>query len=264
MNKALLLKTGVILLITVVLLIAVSQISSVIAERKSYQTLAKQSIANSWTGKQSVIGPIISLPYTIEWQEKRWSKDRKEMIPKTHFRRGVKYIIPESLHVDSVIDSDELYQGIYGVPVYAINMTFSGRYNISSLYSHSDIQLPSPDAKVTFEAPFLSLAVSDARGLNSVPTLQLGSQSLTFEAGSRLPFKEQGIHVFIGEAIKALSNRATVDFDLMLNLRGMEKIKFHPVALQYEQTIESTQNLQEIFCHLIEVYRKPGLKPLGR
>ena len=69
MNRPFIIKVlGVFLLITLMSW-AVSYINSIILERQSRQQQTKQDIARSSAGGQSIVGPILAVPYTEEYVE---------------------------------------------------------------------------------------------------------------------------------------------------------------------------------------------------
>ena len=87
MNKTLTKKIIGTLLIALGLLIPLGLIQGKINERERHQTFASQSIAKSWTGKQKIIGPIIVIPYEIQWIEKKSQPSNSNM---HHYSEQVK------------------------------------------------------------------------------------------------------------------------------------------------------------------------------
>lgn len=238
MNKVLTVKIGVILLMTLGLLIVISLISGIISQRKHYQTEAKHAVAKSWTGKQSMLAPIIVIPYTISW-DKRQSDSNGKTNYKTHYQYGYRYVIPDNLKVTSSINVETRHQGIYGIPVYSGLFNLQGRFDLSFKEIEKAIQLPVAQAHIKLDTPFLSVAISDARGINKMPTLTMSKGSYTFKAGSMLHFYEQGVHVLLPRLLEGMNDHKTMDFELEFDLRGTERLSFNPIGLDFELSMKS-------------------------
>lgn len=244
MNKTLLIKTGVIVVIGIILLLVLESVSGTIWERKEFQGVAKHSVARSWTAAQNVFGPVLVVPYLIKWDAEEWSENGKQKVVRHKIREGKKYILPIATHLKARIDTDIRYQGIYQFPVYATDLNISGSFTSDSIAEKIKVSLPSQNAVLTYNQPYLAVAVSDARGINSVPLLNWGAEEYAFKAGSQLPFMDRGIHAILPKKLFQ-SNKKYEDknqefpFSLKLSLRGMDDIKFYPTALNYKLSLNS-------------------------
>ncbi len=240
MNKTLLIKSGVIAIIGIILLVVLSSVSGTLRERQSFQNIAKTSVARSWTGAQNILGPILVVPYTVEWDRTEWSEDRKRKIVRHKSLTGVKYVLPNQTQIQSRINTDIRYQGIYQFPVYATQLNINGGFSADNISEQIAVNLPSQNAVLTYTQPYLSIAVSDARGINSVPTLSWSGNEYAFKAGSQLTFMDKGIHALLpNQLIANIKNQQEIKFSLDLNLRGMDEIKFFPTALNYQLSLSS-------------------------
>lgn len=248
MNKTLLIKTAVIAVIGIILLLVLESVSGTIWERQNYQREAKSSVARSWTGTQKVFGPVLVVPYSVKWKTEEWSEDGKRKIVRNKTRNGKKYILAEKAQLISRVETDIRYQGIYQFPVYSTDLNISGNFTLDRMAEGIHVKLPSPRAVVTYDQPYVSVAVSDARGINSVPLLKWSTKEYAFKAGSQLSFMDRGVHaplsVDLLKVIKSSSNNsANVEllfpFSLDLSLRGMDEINFYPTALNYQLSLSS-------------------------
>ncbi|MEH6345251.1 MAG: cell envelope integrity protein CreD [Bermanella sp.] len=240
MNKTLFIKSGVITFIGIILLVVLSSVSGTLRERQSFQNITKTSVAKSWTGAQDILGPILVVPYSLKWERTEWSDDRKRKIVRHKNLSGVKYVLPAKTHIQSSIDTDIRYQGIYQFPVYATQLNINGTFTAANISQQIKVNLPQKDAVLTYAQPYLSVAVSDARGINSVPTLNWNSKEYAFNAGSQLSFMDKGVHATLpNKLISNLKKHKDIEFSLNLNLRGMDEIKFFPTALNYQLSLNS-------------------------
>lgn len=240
MNKTLLIKTAVIAVIGIILLLVLESVSGTIWERKSFQGIAKNSVAKSWTGAQNVFGPILVVPYRIKWDREEWSEDGKRKIVRHKSREGKKYILPTSTQLQASIATDIRYQGIYQFPVYSTDLSINGSFSADSIAEQIKVSLPNRTAKLTYAQPYFTVAVSDARGINSVPVLKWSAAEYTFKAGSQLSFMDNGIHAPLPkDIIQTIKKQQDFPFSLNLSLRGMDEIKFYPAALNYQLSLDS-------------------------
>ncbi len=241
MNKVLLIKGGVITVIAIILLMVLASVSGTIGERQNFKGSAKASVAKSWTGAQNVFGPTLVVPYTLKWDSQEWSQDGKRKIVRHNKRHGTRYILPDTTKLQASIATDIRYQGIYKLPVYSSELNIVGHFSAANIAEKINLTLPQENTLVVFSQPYFSVAVSDARGINSVPILNWGESELEFKAGSQLSFMDKGIHALLpAESIKAVSGGKDFPFSLKLSLRGMDLIKFFPSALDYQLTLGSS------------------------
>ena len=74
MNRKFVAKIGLIAGLMLVLLIPLTMIDGVIGERAAYRAQAKASIAQSWTGAQKLLGPVVVVPYQEHLERKKWNE----------------------------------------------------------------------------------------------------------------------------------------------------------------------------------------------
>lgn len=240
MNKTLLIKTGVITVIGIILLLVLESVSGTIWERKNFQGNAKSSVARSWTGAQKIFGPVLVVPYSVEWRRDEWSDDGKRKIVRHKIREGKKYILPTATQLKAHVVTDIRYQGIYEFPVYSTNLNIQGNFTSDNIAEQIKVSLPNSNAKLKYGQPYLTIAVSDARGINSVPLLNWSAKEYAFKAGSQLSFMDRGIHAPLPkDLLQPTIKQQELPFSLDLSLRGMDEIKFYPTALNYQLSLSS-------------------------
>src|SRR3954447_12401583 len=69
MQRTLMIKALIVLALTLLIIIPLTLIQSTISERSQYRMEAVRSIATDSVGEQTVIGPLLVIPYTDEWEE---------------------------------------------------------------------------------------------------------------------------------------------------------------------------------------------------
>lgn len=241
MQKALLWKIATIAGLIVLLLIPLALIQNKIHERANFKAEVKQSIAESWTGQQSILGPILVLPYVIQWEEKIWDQQAEKYQKVVNTNRKKVYLFPQTIHLKSQIETEPRYKGIYKVPVYK-NMLFS-----EGDFSALDIQNQLRDISggssfLHWETPYISIALSDPRGIDEIPKLHWKDDALDIKPGSQIDFRLNGIHAPLPIEFyeEVHSYKEKISFDVNLNLRGMETLGVLPLAKEMQVDFNST------------------------
>ncbi|ENO3942846.1 cell envelope integrity protein CreD [Aeromonas veronii] len=220
-------KIFLLLLLSLLLMVPVQSIMELNRERQAYRSQAIHSIMASSSGPQRLMGPIIVQPYTrsvtVEQDGKRFVRQEQTY----------RYLLPEQLDVQATMEVTPRKLGIYQAQVYQTRLSLSGR-----LPTAAQLQESAPlagDDELVAGKPYLSLVLSDARGINSVPELQLGTQRIPFAPGTRLGDALAGIHA-------PLDNLPQQDgtFHLELNLQGMNALDIVPLGK--ESTLQLAGN----------------------
>ncbi|HIC8842606.1 TPA: cell envelope integrity protein CreD [Aeromonas veronii] len=220
-------KIFLLLLLSLLLMVPVQSIMELNRERQAYRSQAIHSIMASSSGPQRLMGPIIVQPYTrsvtVEQDGKRFVRQEQTY----------RYLLPEQLDVQATMEVTPRKLGIYQAQVYQTRLSLSGR-----LPTAAQLQESAPlagDDELVAGKPYLSLVLSDARGINSVPELQLGTQRIPFAPGARLGDALAGIHA----PIDSLPQQDGT-FHLELNLQGMNTLDIVPLGK--ESTLQLAGN----------------------
>lgn len=105
------------------LLIPMGMVESVIFDRNHLYRQATNEITTSWGKEQHLVGPILTLPFVKTFSENGgWSYDSRYQ----HLR-------PETMAVDSNIETEIRYRGIYEVPVYIATVRFNGLFSLADV-----------------------------------------------------------------------------------------------------------------------------------
>ncbi|MES9978981.1 MAG: cell envelope integrity protein CreD, partial [Candidatus Thiodiazotropha sp. 6PLUC5] len=223
MNHPVLKKIMVIALLTGLLMIPLIMIEGIVYERSGYRDLARQSISASWTGEQQVLGPLLVIPYREGYTKSVWDSKNERYVIKKHTKKGNLLIAPAVLKIDGEVSSESRKRGIYSVPVYHSDVTVSGQFNFKKMEEY----LKSSDHDIDWQDAYLSVVISDVRGIEDQPLLEWQGQVYTFVPDARLEEMSNGMHAPIG---KIEVEKGAVDFSFNLRLNGMELLKFSPVG----------------------------------
>ncbi|NOG60381.1 MAG: cell envelope integrity protein CreD [Proteobacteria bacterium] len=108
-------------------LIPMSMVESVIFERSHLYRQATNEITKSWGKAHLMVGPILTLPYSITHSNSGWP-----------IASQYKHHKPDSMIINTDIETQIRYRGIYEVPVYTTTIHVTGIYN--SLIAGNDYE----------------------------------------------------------------------------------------------------------------------------
>lgn len=189
-----------------------SMIRDIIRERQFTSEEAIREVSAKWGDRQTVAGPVISVPY-LTFKE---DKDGK----KTYYKHW-SHFLPDDLYISANVESSERERSIYKVVVYNSKMTISGTF-----------QKPDPAVLSVLPEHFLpneaiiSMGIPDMRGIGEKVKLTFGDTIAEFGPGIATSdvFKE-GISVRM-----PLTDLEEIDFSIDLNLRGSQSLCFIPLG----------------------------------
>jgi len=223
MNRAFIVKViGMLALITL-MSIAVSYVNGIILERQQRQYEVKAEIARSSAGEQTLIGPVLVIPYIEEFSETTTESGIKKTETKRKQHKAV--ILPDQLNLTGGFTNEFKKLGIYKALTYQLGGNIKGSFKLPA-----DIKLTAyhNNSQLIMQPAYLSMGISDPRGITSRPSINWGKQRLVFEQGSQLKSIGNGIHAPIGMLQHEVNTE--VDFEIVVNLRGTEQFNFAPIA----------------------------------
>jgi len=232
MQKKLILKILVIAALILLLLVPLGMINGVIFERSGYRYQVEQDIANTWTGNQQIIGPVLSIPYEIRYEEKLWDKEREKYEIKEKTRWQTTHFIPQDLAIAADVATEKRSRGIYSVPVYTGHFTIDGEFSSQSLEKfRKEVR-----GFIKWGKPRFSLAIQDVRGIGANPKLLWDGESVSFDPGSSFPNLAEGIHA----TLPAPQADGQLRFALELELRGSRSLQIAPTSKDAATVLSSS------------------------
>ena len=205
--------------ITILLLIPLLMIQSLISDRQQYRFTAVHEIGKSWAGAQTVAGPMITVTTRMEKENK---EGEKYLITENY------HYLPENLKIDVVITPEKRYKGIYEVMLYKSKMKMSGMFNLKRLYERF--------AEMKIDHSYISFNISDLRGIQKDALLKLNGKSYNLVSGLKNKIFRNG---FYSEFVLNTENLLQ-DFEIELELNGMENLDFIPLGKFTEVNVSST------------------------
>jgi inner membrane protein len=179
MNRILGFKLGAIALLIVLLLVLLSMIGGLVSERQYQRAEVLQDIARSSSYRQQLTGPILVMPYTKVWLEWETHAKTGERYLEEQKSRGRLYFLPERFVLNGHVATEERARGIYKALLYRSDNQISGAFKLPARLGLGD-EL----GLYQFDRPFLSVGISDIRGISNDLQLRFNGLNLSFAPGS--------------------------------------------------------------------------------
>jgi inner membrane protein len=193
-------------LLALLLQIPISMIGGLVAERQERRQAAVTEVSSKWGNVQSIIGPVLIVPYTYRSTETSASGLQ---ITRTETRNAI--FLPEQLRVRGSIDAELRHRGIFSIPVYKVGLTLEGEFTRPSF-----AELGLEPAGVAWDRAQLAIGISDARAIQQETAVTWNGKPVSFLPGTGA-FTDggTGIHAVVGLANGG--QRAQFSFPLSLN-----------------------------------------------
>lgn len=228
MNKSFIFKIIGMFLLIMLMLTAITYVNSIIHERKRNHEHVKTDIAKSSAYAQSVIGPVLAVPYVeeyIEHIEEITAKGAKIQKPVTRRTTSTVYFLPENLKLTGKFSNEYRSLGIYKALMYQLGGKINGNFRIPANFK---LTPKHKGGLISVKPAYIGFGISDTRGISGKPVLNFGNKNYKFEQGSNIESLGKGMHAMIGNIQSDQEQVHAFMFDL--NLLGMEDFSFTPIA----------------------------------
>ncbi|GAB4107824.1 cell envelope integrity protein CreD [Echinicola sediminis] len=217
------LKLLVITFLALLLLIPATMIMGIIEERETLSDKATAEVSSKWANSQQINGPILTIPLLYEQVEQ---EEVKEIIKYL-------YVLPDQLTIQGEISPEKLRRGIYEVVVYKSQLRVSGDFQLSEKVDAKNLK------EIQYDRAFLTIGISDLRGIKEEIGLQWAGQSLKVKPGTNIPdVLGSGITVELPDIGADVGKK--IPFQFALNLQGSKNMSFVPVGGVTEVSLKSS------------------------
>ena len=208
------------------LLILTVPLFIIIEERENRRENVTQEISAKWGLDQTIIGPILTVPYKTTVT--RIVENKEKIYQETHYL----HLLPETLEVNCSVAPETRYRGIYEAVVYKSNLRLTGSFSTpdweTANVSESEIQK---------DKAWLTIGISDTRGIRDTTSITLGGQELEPMPG--LPTQEV-ITSGIRAKVDLSDANGSREFSIGLHLAGSSSLAFSPLGKTTSVSVKST------------------------
>ncbi len=209
------------IILIVGLMIPWALLNVVVMDRSGYQDEALTNVSHSWSGPQTIVGPILAIPYNPPQDDDREGYPDGE----PHI-----FVMPDKLSAELNSTYEIRSRGIFDVPVFTASLDATGEFpdlDVSELQNQY--------GEIILDRMTVLVGVSDTRGIQQ-GTLRLGDIPVDLESGTGFDT--------IGEGVQAPVRLAGMTWDrtfqLALTFRGTERFGIEPVGDETRITMTST------------------------
>ncbi|MFM9835873.1 MAG: cell envelope integrity protein CreD [Methylophilaceae bacterium] len=222
MNRSFLFKVFGILFLVILMAWALSHVNDLIIERQMRQESVNAEIAKSSAGYQTLLGPVLVVPYTEEYSEIVGTDKNQKTVNRKE--KGRIYVLPETIQAKGGFTNEYKSLGIFKSLMYQFSGNLMGEFNLAK---NIQIKPVHTNGVITIHEAYLSMGLSDPRGISGSPHLIWNKQTVEITQGSQVTAIGNGIHANLGLIDITAAN---VQFSINMNVRGMEKFNFVPIA----------------------------------
>ena len=222
-------------LIALLMLIPITQVTGLVAEREGLYYKVLRGIADQWGKPQVISGPALVLPIIEKYvvDEKVKSQDGSEkIISKDVYKNKHLVILPKKLDKDIKMQEHYRHRAIYKSLVYEAAINVQGRFMLPDIKKMSDNL-----HQVRYEKAFVLMGLSDTKAINHVTKINLGSRQYTFEPGVRRNIG--GINSGFHAKVTLEPEIDEYEFNFAFNTKGSSNIRFTAFGETTEVTILS-------------------------
>lgn len=220
--------------LALLLLIPLSMVRSLLSERQSRRFDAVANITGTWGESQTLIGPVLVVPYRIPVKTRREQRveDQIKSVEEISWSTAHACFLPTNLNVVGSLDPSILHRGIYEAAVYR------GTFSLTGAFSPPDFGEWKVDpANILWDEAVVLVSVSDPRGLSDSLVLRLGETSLTLGPGSHLASFDRPLRARMPAGL--MNSTETTPFSLDMKLNGSGRLLIAPVGMQTQVVIDS-------------------------
>ncbi len=233
-RNTVMIKAVFIAIITLLLLIPAAMISNLVYERQNTKNEAINEIGEKWGKEQTLTGPFLTIPFTKHI--KRYSpKDSTDVwIERTDYLN----MLPENLNISGSIAPEKRYRGIFEVIVYNSDISLDGDFSTLNI---KDFDIEAKDLHL--DNVFLSIGISDLRGIEEQIDLKWGENTKVFNPGTiTTNIISSGINAPLNISVNSNGDILSEPFAFNLKLKGSEYLRFVPVGKITDVELKSDWN----------------------
>lgn len=209
-------KALIVVALILLLLIPAFMIDNLVSERMQRQQDAFAEVSEKWAGTQTISGPIISIPY------KEFYKDTTGTL--RELRKYI-HVLPDVLKIEGEVTPEKRYRGIFEMVVYGSTLKLEGSFS-NLLNQNYNVK----KENIVFDEAFISVGISDLRGLEDQVLLSWENKKYSFNSGIESnDVLDKAIHADFKLNEKDSIN-GDYNFSIQLNLKGSSSLNFTPIG----------------------------------
>jgi len=224
MQKILLSRLVMIAGLMLLLLLPLSMIHGVVAERQNLQVQVEQTIAMSLAGPQRLAGPILVVPYVLQ-QTSVSTDDAGRTIRKSVDRHMQAVFMPDHLNIEATTGVEARQKGIYSAMVHRTQANMRARFVVPA-----QLGVEHAPGALTVGRPWIAIGLTDVRGLRAAPVLSWDKQPKPMQQGTRVAILGDGLHAMV--ELSSVQQPGAYDVEISLDVVGTGSLSVAPLGVE--------------------------------
>ncbi len=218
-------KLFIIAVLSLLLLIPALMIEEIVYERNNRKDNAQNEVSDKWGTNQTISGPILSIPFN------KYVKDSDGNIVKSI---NYAHFLPDVLNIESNLESEKRYRGIYELVVYNAKIKIIGQFTSPDF---TDINVIT--SEINWKDAILTFGISDMKGIKKLVDISINDENISANPGI-----ETNDVLISGISVKPFldSLPQNLNFSIDLDLNGSKELHFTPVGKETIVTLNSDWN----------------------
>ena len=221
-------------ILAMLMLVPLALVRDIVFERGNRYSSVLDDIARTWGGAQTVIGPVLVVPFTevMTIQQALTESDgTSSTIDKIVRTEQVARFLPDELTIVVRIADEVRERGIFKSLVYTAELDV-----IATIDALEIASLSNRIETIHWDKAWLSIGLSDTRAIKEVSLFEWNGESRVLSPGTRLFELASGFHT----ALPDLQPERTHTVRIRMNVAGSGSFNFTPFGESTRVDIEST------------------------
>ena len=246
-RSSLVVRMVVVALLALLMSAPVNTIYDLIRERTDNYREVVEELSQSWGGQQFLIGPMLTVPYTIKYKvvdQVPLSDAEKARLARKGDHRSTKpverevteertaLILPETLRAEGTLEPELRKRGIYGIRVYTVDLNLSGTFKKPDFTT-----LDARCAEVHWNKAGLMVSLSNTKAFRGISPLRIGGGEYRFVPGTgHSPVAATGFST----EVDLSAEDPEMPFEFQMAVGGSQGFFLAPVAVQSTIDLKSS------------------------
>lgn len=217
--------------LAVLMIIPALLVHSIVYERSSGLQAAISEVSESVGGQQTVLGPVLAVPYSQTPDPKKPDK----------VVYGIAIAYAETGTAKSVVDVQEKQRGIHTIPIFEASMDMNAQFDPAALRG----AVPA-NAEAIWDEARLFVGVSDTRGIKDAITVTANGRPVSIEPISHVPSSGgysiapvAGVTLAGGKLAGLATEGRAITVNASFRISGAQRLAIGPFAKDTSFQMES-------------------------
>lgn len=226
LSQSLSIRTLIVILLGMLMLIPLFMVEDVVQERSHYHRSVLNDVAATWGEKQTLIGPLLVVPYVEHFTSVDTITDpngESRVVSKDIYNDHTAILLPKALEIRSDLKEEHRQRGIYDALVYTANLSLTGQFDHAPL-----LQSDEGERRILWDKAYAIVGISDTKAIDVASSFFWDNERTALEPGTRMTeLLPTGFHAPLPAET---DNNSTHEFKLTMSLRGSDSLLFAPLG----------------------------------